>query len=115
MGVERLYEVLMDRIRGSIRSSNTQVFVANVNEGVAGEAIRISRELMGMGIPSEADIMGRKLGRQMEYADGKGIPYVLIVGPEEVRTKRFKLKNMRTKQELLTEIRGVPGIVKGSD
>jgi histidyl-tRNA synthetase len=112
LGVERLYEVLMEKIRAEGRRSGTAVFVASVNDAVAEEAVRISRELVGMGVPAEPDIMGRKLGRQLEYAEKKGIPYVLIVGPEEIRTGKFKLRKMAEKQETVTDLQGVPGIVR---
>ncbi|HRU81112.1 MAG TPA: histidine--tRNA ligase [Candidatus Methanomethylicus sp.] len=112
LGVERLYEVLMEKIRAEGRRAGTAVFVASVNDAVAEEAIKISRELVGMGVPAEPDIMGRKLGRQLEYAEKKGIPYVLIVGPEEVRTGKFKLRKMAEKQETVTDLQGVPAIVR---
>jgi histidyl-tRNA synthetase len=112
LGVERLYEVLMEKIRAEGRRSGTAVFVASVNDAVAEEAVKISRELVGMGVPAEPDIMGRKLGRQLEYAEKKGIPYVLIVGPEEVRTGKFKLRKMAEKQETVTGLQGVPAIVR---
>ncbi len=112
LGVERLYEVLMEKIRAEGRRSGTAVFVASVNDAVAEEAVKISRELVGMGVPAEPDIMGRKLGRQLEYAEKKVIPYVLIVGPEEVRTGKFKLRKMAEKQETVTGLQGVPAIVR---
>jgi len=112
LGVERLYEVLMEKIRAEGRRFGTAVFVASVNDAVAEEAVKISRELVGMGVPAEPDIMGRKLGRQLEYAEKKGIPYVLIVGPEEVRTGKFKLRKMAEKQETVTDLQGVPAIVR---
>ncbi len=111
LGVERLYEVLMEKIRAEGRRAGTAVFVASVNDAVAEEAIKISRELVGMGVPAEPDIMGRKLGRQLEYAEKRGIPYVLIVGPEEVRTGKFKLRKMAEKHETVTDLQGVPAIV----
>jgi len=56
--------------------------------------------------------MGRKLGRQLEYAEKKGMPYVLIVGPEEVKSGKFKLRKMAEKQEVITDLQGVPSIVR---
>jgi len=65
-----------------------------------------------MGVPAEPDIMGRKLGRQLEYAEKKGIPYVLIVGPEEVKSGKFKLRKMAEKRETVTDLQGVPSLVQ---
>jgi histidyl-tRNA synthetase len=104
LGVERLYETLFDQISAKVKSSNCLVYVANVNDSVGKDAIRISRELIARGVPAEADIMGRKLGRQLEYADSRGIPFALIVGPEEIRSGKFKLKDMRMKKESILGI-----------
>ncbi len=41
-----------------------------------------------------------KLNKQLKYADRKGVPWVIILGPEEVQEKKVVLKNMETgKQE----------------
>jgi len=40
-----------------------------------------------------------KLEKQLKYADRKGIPYVIIAGPEEVAKNVVKLKNMETKEQ----------------
>jgi histidyl-tRNA synthetase len=104
LGVERLYETLFDQISAKAKSSNCLVYVANVNDSVGKDAIRISRELIARGVPAEADIMGRKLGRQLEYANSRGIPFALIVGPEEIRSGKFKLKDMRMKKESILGI-----------
>jgi histidyl-tRNA synthetase len=112
LGVERLYEVLMERLAAKVSPSGTVIFVANVNEITAADATRISRKLMEEGIPAESDIMGRKLGRQLEYANSKGIPFVLIVGPEELRSGRYKIKDMGSKREFVTDLEGVAAMVK---
>ena len=35
----------------------------------------------------------------MSYADKKGIPYVILVGEDEIRTETFTLKNMATGEQ----------------
>jgi len=40
-----------------------------------------------------------RLDKQLKYADKKGIPYVIIIGPEEVKKKVVKLKNMKTGEQ----------------
>ncbi|MCQ5362614.1 MAG: histidine--tRNA ligase [Candidatus Methanomethylicia archaeon] len=99
LGIERLYEVLNERIRSVISPSKTAVFIANTSPDLLPEAIRLRERLLKLGIVAETDLMGRKLGRQLEYADVKKIPYVLIVGPEELRTGIFKLREMANKKE----------------
>jgi histidyl-tRNA synthetase len=40
-----------------------------------------------------------KLDKQLKYADRKGIPYVVIVGPDEVKQGKVTLKNLKTKTQ----------------
>jgi histidyl-tRNA synthetase len=56
------------------RKSPTVVLVAHVGEGPAG----VVRALRARGIPSEGYHEPAKLGKQLGYADAKGIPYVWL-------------------------------------
>ncbi|MCD8539094.1 MAG: hypothetical protein LRY55_04510, partial [Leadbetterella sp.] len=41
-----------------------------------------------------------KIKKQFEYADRKGIPFVLIAGPEEIVQQAYLLKNMITGEQI---------------
>ncbi len=46
----------------------------------------------------------KKLDKQLKYADKNNIPYVIIIGPEEIEKNLIKLKNMKTQeQKTITE------------
>ncbi len=56
-----------------------------------------------------------KLDKQLKYADRKGIPYVIIQGPEEIKNGVVKLKTMQTKeQKELTVDQVVEKLIKTS-
>lgn len=40
-----------------------------------------------------------KLDKQLKYADKKQIPYVVIIGPSEIKENKIKLKNMKTGEQ----------------
>ena len=46
--------------------------------------------------------MDRNLTKQLEYADGLGVPYVIIVGEKELKKGKLLLKDMvkKTQKEL---------------
>jgi len=111
LGFERLYEVLSQRIKNVLSSSQTVVFVANTGAEVFHEAIKVRERLLKEGIVAEIDLMGRKLGRQLEYANARNIPYVLIVGPEELKMGVFKLRDMANKKEILVKLEEIPRMV----
>jgi len=48
------------------------------------------------GIRAELYPDSDKLKKQMKYADQKGIPLVLLVGEEEIKSGSYNLKHMKT-------------------
>jgi len=45
-----------------------------------------------------------KLDKQLKYANKKGIPYVLILGPDEVKNNKVTLKNMKTGEQKIISL-----------
>lgn len=102
LGIERIIEVMKERGMVKETKSKTKVFVASVNDEVRDDALTLSQKLRQNGISADFDLKNRNLTKQLEYADKLGIPYVLIVGKEELKKGEFKLKNMgREKEEIL--------------
>ncbi|MCQ5340458.1 MAG: histidine--tRNA ligase [Candidatus Methanomethylicia archaeon] len=110
LGIERLYEILSRKIISN--EPITKIFIANVNEEVFSEVIKIYKKLISYGISTEIDLMKRKLTRQLEYSNSKNIPYVLIVGPKEIKEGIFKLRDMKNKKEYDVKIEEIPKIIK---
>ena len=48
--------------------------------------------------------MEKGLSKNLDYANQKKIPYVLIIGPDEIKQKKVKLKDMITGVERLMRI-----------
>ena len=53
-----------------------------------------------------------KLDKQLKYADKKGIPYVVIIGPEEIKENKVVLKNLKTKEQIKTSVENLISLVK---
>jgi histidyl-tRNA synthetase len=103
-GFDRIMEALSEFNLLSVRSTATQVLVTIFSPEQLGASLELTTKLRSVGLNTEvyADI-GAKLEKQLKYADRKGIPYVIIQGPEETGKRVVKLKNMQTKkQEELT-------------
>lgn len=84
-GLERIIEVVQEF--GLLKADRTisQVLVTVFNEDHAGDSLRLTGELRAAGINTETYLEPRRnLGRQFRYADQKGIPVVLVIGPDEL-------------------------------
>lgn len=68
-------------------------------EGFEAEAIEVSKELRTVSIANCIHYEDGKLGKRFAYADKLGIPYVLILGEEEAKSKIYTLKDLRSGEQ----------------
>ncbi len=103
-GFDRMLEVLEELKLLPEASTNTQILVTVFSVEMLGETLRLTSKLRAAGINTEVFLDNNaKLDKQLKYADRKGIPYVIIQGPEEVKKGVVKLKDMKSQaQEELT-------------
>ncbi|MFH0956371.1 MAG: histidine--tRNA ligase [Candidatus Aenigmatarchaeota archaeon] len=101
MGIDRLMEIMKAEKAGGMVEAPPAVkaFVVCVNDAVKGHALTLTQALRAAGISSETELMGRGLRKQLEYAGKKAAPYVVIVGPREVKEKKFTLRDMKSGKE----------------
>lgn len=112
LGIERIIEIMKDEKMLDLPRTKVKVFVANVDEKAKEKAIEIAQKLRREGIPCQTELMGRSLKKQLEFADGLGIPYCIIVGKKEIEENKFKLKNMREKTEESLSLEGIIKVLK---
>ncbi len=73
-------------------------FVAPIKEEIIPEALKIAHQLRQKYVV-DVDIMRRKISKQFEYANAIGAKKVLVVGPEELKSGKFTIKDMKTGKE----------------
>lgn len=66
--------------------------------------IKIATNLRNLGINTEIYLNNKKLKAKFKYADKLEIPYVIIIGEDEIENNKLKLKNMETGNEEIYEI-----------
>jgi histidyl-tRNA synthetase len=95
-GVDRIYDTLNEL--GLFPTDNletTSVLITNFDEQAQKEGLKMLSSLRNSGIKSEIYPDQAKLKKQMNYADKKAIPYVILVGSEEIASGKYTLKNMK--------------------
>ncbi len=78
--------------------STTEIYVVVVGD-VLREAQKIANELRSKGLNVAIDITDRKPEKQLKAALKLGVPYLLFVGEEELKNKKYILRNVETKKE----------------
>lgn len=104
IGFDRICDVIKEKnLLPNVTKTVTEALVINF-PGYLDQAIQLLNKLRENNIPSEVYLEEKPIDKQLKYADRKGIPYVIIIGPEEAKKNVLKLKNMKTgKQQLLTQ------------
>ena len=102
MGIERLL-LLMDAQNTPFpERKGCDIYFASMGEKANLEAARVALDLRNEGLSAQFDTVGRGLKAQMKYADKLGALYTVVLGDNELETRKAQLKNM--KDGALTEI-----------
>ena len=103
-GADRIYDVLNQLdLYPAEATAATDVMFANFGEAESMAAMAMMKELRKAGIKSEIYPDAAKMKKQMGYADSRSIPFVAIVGENEMAEGKMMLKDMRDgSQALLT-------------
>jgi len=104
-GAERIYDVLL-QLNKFPANATKQTEVLLINFGPTEEAFgfKLLQNLRSNGLYAELYPEFEKVKKQIAYADQRNIPYVLLIGENEILTGKFTLKNMSLgTQESLSE------------
>lgn len=85
------------------RPAPARVLVTFFDAATAEAAIRSAMDLRRAGIDVEIYPEAAKMAKQFRYADQLGIPYAVVIGPDEASQGRLSLKDLATgDQQILT-------------
>ena len=112
-GADRIYDVLteLDLYPAELQST-TQVLFACFGEDELNFAAQCATALRAQGVRVEVYPEAVKMKRQMAYADAKHIPYVAIIGSNELAEQKMMLKNMITGEQNLLGLPEVAAMLK---
>lgn len=82
-----------------IEDAPADIAIAIVGATNAAYALDVAQSLRSKGNRVSVDLSGKKLGDQISNADKRGIPRVIAIGDEEVKTGKLRVKTLATGQE----------------
>lgn len=100
IGFDRTLEAAeqLGKIPSNLKS--TKVLVTVFSPDQAARSLEVTKELRNNGIASELYLdFEKKLDSQLKYANRKNIPFVVIIGPDEINKNLLKLKTMKTGEQ----------------
>jgi len=99
-GADRIYDVLEElNLFPASAEIGTKVLISNFDEEAERFALPILQQFRTSGIASELYPTSAKLKKQMSYADAKKIPYVVLIGGDEIASGELTLKDMQSGEQ----------------
>ena len=108
-GLDVIYEALM------LDNSDKNIAIADIYiipMKTENQALKYATKLREKGIRVEIDKSGRKLVKSMNYANKLNYPFVIVLGENEIKTQKIKIKNMSFGDEQEFTIKNISSIVK---
>ena len=99
-GADRIYDVLnhFNKFPKQVASS-TKVLFVNFGKGEELHCLSLLKKLRKAAISAEIYPEQEKLKKQFSYADGRNIPYVIVIGETEIANSTAVLKDMKSGEQ----------------
>ena len=108
IGLTRLFYKLNElNIIKADKKSISDIIIIPMTENLE-VPFELATELRNIGINTEVYLNNKKLKAKMKYANKLEIPYVIVIGDDEIQSGKIKVKNMQTGEE-------VESLIKASD
>lgn len=94
-------------------SGRANALVTVFSPELINRSIELAKALRTEGIPVEMyPEANERLDRQIRYADRCGIPFVIIVGPDELKRNAYTLKNLDNRTQKMLDLDGLTDALK---
>ena len=95
-GLSSIYELLKNDERFK-SDSDVDIYVIPMNTKI--ESLKLANRLRNMGYKVELEMIDKKLKKSLDFANKEKIPYVIILGEDEIANNYFKVKDMFNNKE----------------
>ena len=103
IGLTRLFYKLreLNLVKAEKKSISDVIIVSMIEDMKI--PLQLATDLRNLGVNTEVFLEDKKIKAKFKYADKLQIPYVAIIGEEEIKRNKVKLRNMKTGEEYLLE------------
>lgn len=94
-GLDVIFDIL--KARGNVKNTVTDVYIIPMGNNI--QAMKIAQDLRKKDIKVDMEMNDKKLKKSLNYANLENIPFVIIMGEEELKENKVILKNMKTGEQ----------------
>ena len=113
IGLTRFFDLLRDqKLIQTPKSTSADVLVLPMDENATACALKLAHSLRMVDINVQTYAADGKFKNKMVYANKIGVPFVVVIGEDEVATQMVALKNMQTGEQEKCSMDALPQVLK---
>lgn len=106
-GLSSIYEILKDSDIFEDKS-NIDIYIIPMNTNI--ECLKLANILREFGYKVEMEMQDKKLKKSLKYANKEKIPFVIVLGENELKNEKFNLKDMFNNKEITINLNNLSKI-----
>ncbi len=111
-GIERILQTMLNQNVSLPKKPASDLFLIPLGEKAKEYALTLQKELRDAGVAVETDYSGKKLGKIMGQLSSLGIPFVGILGDDEIARGEISLKEMSSGSNFSLPITSLKRVLK---
>ncbi len=114
IGLTRLFSKMLElNLINVNKKSISDILIIPMTENME-VPLKLATDLRNLNVNTEVYLENKKIKAKMKYADRLGVPYIIVIGDNEIEQNNVKIKNMETGEEVETklEAESIKGLLK---
>lgn len=104
-GADRIYDVMNElNLFPQLPDASSKVMIVNFGEKAELKSLKVLQTLHENNISAEIYPEPAKMKKQFNYANSKNIPFIIIIGDNELQTNTIQLKNMNSGEQISSDL-----------
>ena len=112
LGLDRILAVLAEQGQLGRGTDATEILVTVFDDAHRTASLKAAHALRSEGLRVAVYSKPDKLKKQFKYADALGVPWLVVIGPDEAAAGRLTLRDLRSGQQHHLNASEVPGLVR---
>lgn len=93
----------------------TDLYIATTSVSFIDDAQVLAGHLREQGVSVAVNLLDKKVGDQVKAAEKQGIPFVLVLGEDELKSKSYKVKELKTGKETAATAEEIADVIWSSN
>lgn len=102
-GLDVIFDIL--KLNQNNKKTNTTVYIIPMQNNIY--AMKVAEYLRDKNINVDIEMNNKKMKKALDYANSEEIPFVIIIGEEELKENKVVLKNMKTGAQIKVKIENI--------